>query len=364
MLAAWVAWIARVETYMEHLERVLAVRTDPDLVLALQDSDEPMVSMDTLRPLAQANIAFMDGLMASASESALTAVPLLVQLVRDWSVHGERARNSTYAPVVEALVPRISHVAAPRILLPGSGTGRLAFMLGERLEGAQVVALDPDEPAQFAAAFMLTAGEMQFGADDDMDQREARPPAPTLPHVIYPSIHVSIHWARTAHRLAGVQVPDVPLRALKRVEETTNISFTVGGLEDFDGEGLEDFHAVATCFVLDVFADMRRSLRILRAMLQRHGGLWINLGPFAFPEPNEGHVPADGGAQRGATPLTAAQSLHLVRAAGFEVLEERLVEGCEYNALPAYLERTVRTCLFFVARPKAERQSDDGKLEL
>lgn len=349
---------------MEHLERVLAVRTDPDLVLALQDSDEPMVSMDTLRPLAQANIAFMDGLMASASESALTAVPLLVQLVRDWSVHGERARNSTYAPVVEALVPRISDVAAPRILLPGSGTGRLAFMLGERLEGAQIVALDPDEPAQFAAAFMLTAGEMQFGADDDMDQREARPPAPTLPHVIYPSIHVSIHWARTAHRLAGVQVPDVPLRALKRVEETTNISFTVGGLEDFDGEGLEDFHAVATCFVLDVFADMRRSLRILRAMLQRHGGLWINLGPFAFPEPNEGHVPADGGAQRGATPLTAAQSLHLVRAAGFEVLEERLVEGCEYNALPAYLERTVRTCLFFVARPKAERQSDDGKLEL
>ena len=48
MLTAWVAWIARVETYMEHLERVLAVRTDPDLVLALQDSDEPMVSMDTL----------------------------------------------------------------------------------------------------------------------------------------------------------------------------------------------------------------------------------------------------------------------------------------------------------------------------
>ena len=257
---------------MEHLERVLAVRTDPDLVLALQDSDEPMVSMDTLRPLAQANIAFMDGLMASASESALTAVPLLVQLVRDWSVHGERARNSTYAPVVEALVPRISDVAAPRILLPGSGTGRLAFMLGERLEGAQVVALGPDEPAQFAAAFMLTAGEMQFGADDDKDQRESRPPAPTLPHVIYPSIHVSIHWARTAHRLAGVQVPDVPLRALKRVEETTNISFTVGGLEDFDGEGLEDFHAVATCFVLDVFADMRRSLRILRAMLQRQHG--------------------------------------------------------------------------------------------
>ena len=78
---------------MEHLERVLAVRTDPDLVIALQDSDEPMVSMNMLRPLAKANIAFMDGLMASASESALTAVPLLVQLVRDWSAHGERAGN-------------------------------------------------------------------------------------------------------------------------------------------------------------------------------------------------------------------------------------------------------------------------------
>ena len=220
MLSAWVAWIARVETYMEHLERVLAVRTDPDLVLALHDSDEPMVSMNMLRPLAQANTAFMDGLMASASESALTAVPLLVQLVRDWSAHGERTRNSTYAHIVEALVPRISTVAAPRILLPGSGTGRLAFMLGERLEGAQIVALDPDEPAQFAAAFMLTAGEMQFGADDDMDQREARPPAPTLPHVIYPSIHVSIHWASTAHRLAGVTEKSVPqLRSPHRALE-------------------------------------------------------------------------------------------------------------------------------------------------
>ena len=51
--------------------------------------------------------------------------------------------------------------------------------------------------------------------------------------------------------------------------------------------------------------------------------------------------------------LTAAQQIALVRAAGFEVLEHRMVEGCEYNALPRRLERTVRSCLFFIARPSA-----------
>ena len=58
--------------------------------------------------------------------------------------------------------------------------------------------------------------------------------------------------------------------------------------------------------------------------------------------------PASGGG--GKVVLTAAQTLALVRAAGFTVLEERMVDGCEYNVLPRRLERTVRTCLFFVAR--------------
>ena len=49
--------------------------------------------------------------------------------------------------------------------------------------------------------------------------------------------------------------------------------------------------------------------------------------------------------------LTAAHQLALVRAAGFEIIEQRMVEGCEYNELPHRLERTVRTCLFFLARP-------------
>lgn len=180
-------------------------------------------------------------------------------------------------------------------------------------------------------------------------------------------MHVSTNWAHSAHRLAGVALPDVPLATLHHVEDHSNVTFAVGTLEEageawLDGGALDDgprrgFDAVGTSFVLDVLPDLLLCLRALHAMLRESGGLWANLGPLAFPEPHEGLLPPHGAQSddaRRAAPLTASQTLALVRSAGFEVLEERLHEGCEYNVLPHRLERTVRTCLFFLARPATE----------
>lgn len=125
-----------------------------------------------------------------------------------------------------------------------------------------------------------------------------------------------------------------------------------GADDDFAITSRNGFDAVATCFTLDVLSDARLSLRALHRMLLPSRGLWVNLGPMAFPVPHEGLVPRTPTIESSRVlVLTAEQQLHLVRAAGFELIEQRLVDGCEYNVLPHHLERTVRTCLFFVARP-------------
>jgi len=104
------------------------------------------------------------------------------------------------------------------------------------------------------------------------------------------------------------------------------------------------FDAVATSYFLDVASDLPRTLRAVSQLLRASGGLWANCGPLAFPS------------EYGAFALSWAQVRALVIAAGFELLSERQLE-CTYTQLPWHLERTGRTCFFFVARPRPTRDT-------
>ena len=375
---------ARVETYVEYVARSVSklFMADADLANALANAGEPLLTMEQLAPLASANAQFLDDVESSFGDAKMPsafapiAVPLLVQFVRDWTAEGQRMRSLTYQPIVEALVPfllgrghgRGESGGAPRVLVPGSGTGRLVYMLAERLHGAHIIALDPDVHAQRAAAFMLAGGDLSSSSSGKAGEETSASSQPLLPATIYPSIHISSNWAKSAHRLAAVQVPDMPVEALRRVAASSNLTYAYASLEDgWDVDEWEpsqqadgrtrrrDFDAVGTCFVLDVLGDIRGSLRALHDMLRPTRGLWANLGPLAYPERTDGlSSPTAGGGgsmSMGRAVLTAAHQLALVRAAGFEIIEQRMVEGCEYNELPHRLERTVRTCLFFLARP-------------
>ena len=44
-----------------------------------------------------------------------------------------------------------------------------------------------------------------------------------------------------------------------------------------------DFDAVATCYTVDVLADLPAALLAILALLRARGGLWANCGPLAFP---------------------------------------------------------------------------------
>ena len=405
----------RPETYHEYVARSTVVASDyAALAAALRESQDPLITMEDLEPLVASNMAFIDGSTAgrsgvvTPSSAAHIAVPLLVQAVRDWTEAGAAQRATTYAPLVEALQPTLLDVPSPRILVPGSGLGRLLFELAEHLPGSEVVGVDPDVHAMLLAAHLIAGGSGESAAvpasactDDKIASSSRLPASADAAHegqracgtdaaadagggaaTVYPSIHIQTNWARAADRLSGVRIPDVTLATLRQVQQRSNVTLVVGSFPaamesgKLDGETRDAyaadvdaaggsherghhrrppraFDAVATCYALDVFDDTLAAMRALHALLLPTGGLWANLGPLAYPEEPTPAAGASAAPPTRRIALTASQMLALVAHAGFEVEQHQLMDGCTYTRLPHQLEQTVRTCLFFTARPRA-----------
>ena len=317
---------------------------------------DPLVDRDTLEPLIDANERFFETVatqhqVESAALQAASAVPLLVQLVRDWAEEGAFLRKLCYEPVIATLREFVATPGA-RVLIPGSGLGRLAFESASSLDGAEVFALEQNFHSTFVAAVMLQhdgVGDhmrdaVSFECDEETEECwEAPYPGDGLGrHVVYPSIHLGANWANSSDRLRGVTVPDVDILTVKDVATRAAIALLVGSFPEVFAQSEREeaklgFDAVLTVFFIDVARDPVESVRAMYDLLERRGGVWVNLGPMAYP----------GGAM---VQLTYTQLRALVVYVGFELLAEREMP-CEYNYLPGLRERITHTCFFFVARP-------------
>ena len=228
---------AEAESYEKYVQRS-AQAPPADLVGALETADaSASVSVAAITPFATANAIFLDRAATPPSSDppssdARIAVPLLIQLVRDWSDEGADERGACYTPVVSALRwPLIekSRTRQPRVLVPGAGQGRLAYELASAVDGVEVVAIDPDVYSLHMAGAMLTVGteeEVCHSRGEQCDDAAVHPRDHAT--TIYPAVHVTTNWASSADRLGSLQVPDVPKAALLAVQRRANISLVVG----------------------------------------------------------------------------------------------------------------------------------------
>ena len=138
-----------VESYKDFV-----TRANPPLPPTLADALAPNTAAD-LAGLVAENEKSLDLLTASRpaavdvpTADARVAVPLMVQAVRDWSADGVSQRATSYAPLVAGLRERLGAATTVRVLVPGSGLGRLAFDIAEEFAGSEVVAVEPDVHSQ------------------------------------------------------------------------------------------------------------------------------------------------------------------------------------------------------------------------
>lgn len=381
--------ILAVETYPEYVARSFEPAPGPRLAAALNEAGVPPATWADAASWAGANVAFLDSAYDGAalslvrpSSDARVAVPLLVQLVREWSRHGFAQRAQAFLPLVEAMREAVTGRVGARLLVPGSGLGRLVHDLAEAFAspGAlkEIVAVEHDVHAQLMARHMLEGGKSDGGGGDGSSDEWTACGGADVPgtapggvcvggaahggrQAIYPSLHVATGWHNASDRIAACDVPDVSSARLAAVQERTSIALHVGTFPEAlpaseSGAVASAFDGAATAFFLDVVPDPLGAIRAMQRLLAPRQGTWANVGPLAFPDaPHE----AMGGANA-AHALSATQLLALVRLGGFVVRENRLVD-CEYGGLPMRAERTLRQCLYFVAVPRGRGDHETSR---
>jgi len=110
--------------------------------------------------------------------------------------------------------------------------------------------------------------------------------------------------------------------------------------------------AVLTCFFIDACGDPAGAIEAVGAQLAP-GGVWVNCGPLEYEGTAGAH--AIGGRK---LRLCANEVLLLLARRGFEVLESRVGEECQYTQDPASMLQHVFGCLYFVARKLPEGTPD------
>ncbi|CAG8165443.1 unnamed protein product [Penicillium salamii] len=282
----------------------------------------------------------------ATTEDVNKAHSTIRQFYRDWSLEGQAEREVCYEPVLQDLhhefKTRSDNGEQIRVLVPGSGLGRLVFevcMAGYDAEGNEI-----SYHQLLASNWILnhTAGPLE--------------------HALHPfALHFSNLQSRT-QQLQQVQIPDVhPGQAMQAAgsagQRIGTMSMTAA---DFivhytEPSNQETFDAVTTVFFIDTAPNLIRYIEAIRHCLKPNG-LWINVGPLlwhfdggknnktgdAGPEPGIG--------EPGNVELTEEEVLSLVERMGFRLEKRGDRRPCGYIQDPNSMLQNTYQPSHWVAR--------------
>ncbi|KAH9474496.1 Carnosine N-methyltransferase [Psilocybe cubensis] len=231
----------------------------------------------------------------------------LKQLVRDWSEEGRSEREVCYKPIKDALVKHFAKVPPEerrnlRVLVPGSGLGRLSFDVAQMGFACQ---------ANEFSHYMLLASYFILNKTDQVKQ-----------HTFYPYVHSFSNAPNRESILQAISIPDVRPSDLPA---GSDFSLVAGDFEEIfanpDQKG--QWNAILTCFFIDTAKNIVNYLRILHEILAP-GGVWINVGPLLWHwENNNSNDPS--------VELDMEEVKALARKIGFEISNETTIDTTYTN---------------------------------
>lgn len=182
----------------------------------------------------------------------------LKHFVRDWADEGSKERHDAFPCILNTLtsLKEQPDAARPlRILLPGSGVGRL---------GTEVAAL---------GGFEVTLNEWSMYMNIGYRYLFAPSVSTTNPFTFYPFIDGLSHHRTTEDLLRQVSAPNVrPSPDVLLVEGDFNTAFS--GQE-------EHFDIIMTHFFIDTARNLMSYFDTIHKLL-KPGGRWMNLGPLLY----------------------------------------------------------------------------------
>lgn len=311
------------------------------------------------QPHSQEQRSAADSFVTDDQISKISSV--LKSVARDWSAEGESERTMAYLPIkacIQKYLPLQPHSsrknATPRIVVPGSGVGRLAFDLAAMGYGVQ---------GNEFSMYMLLASDFILNNGGSVCTPER--PLRVSPWLLESrNIHSSTDPART------IQIPDVdPMAVLMPAEEHSEMpefSMAAGDFSSIYNHDQEagQWDCVASCFFLDATPNIVETLQVIYKML-RPGGLLVNLGPLLYHWSGPPMRPDDKSLQEyreryshlddryfTSIDMCYEDVKEILNSIGFEILEEDTGLECYYTTDQRSMMKTKYECVSFVARKR------------
>ena len=283
---------------------------------------------------------------------------VLKSLTRDWSASGQAERSMAYGPIkvfVKKYLPLETHSSAaqqpPRIVVPGSGVGRLAFDLTAM--GYSVQGNEFSMHMLIASDFVLNNGGHFCN--------------PERPLHLSPWLLESRNVHASTDPLRTVQIPDVdPVTMLLPSSDEKpmpEFSMAAGDFSDvYNDDKTEKWDCVASCFFLDACPNIVETLQVIYKML-KPGGLLVNLGPLLYHWSGPPMSPEDKSVEEyrrrydhldaryfTSINLSYDDIKEIMNEIGFEILEEETGVECYYTSDQRSMMSTKYDCVSFVAK--------------
>jgi len=299
---------------------------------------------------------------------------VLHSVVREWSAEGAAERDAIFTPIVAALSAQLESSnggeSAARVLVPGSGLGRLPAELCRA--GFDVEANELSLQMLLVGAFVANCMSVEAGAVA----------------TIHPFIHQAGNHRSSADQTRSVSFPDVTpleLAAAGSAAGTAAAAAVAAEAEEDDADEEEEeeeegeegvdpwfrtvsgdfvelygveapqrdrddlFDGIVTCWFIDTAPCVLTYINAFFNIMPV-GGVWVNYGPLLFhwasPDADE-DASDDRFARSLELPWSAVRSAIIKR--GFSIEHEEWKEGVTYTANKRSMQRTVFDCVFFVA---------------
>ncbi|KAK6031017.1 n2227-like protein [Ostertagia ostertagi] len=186
---------------------------------------------------------------------------VLRQIVREWTTEGKPERDATYKPLLDIVRERYSSTSersSIKIMVPGSGLGRLAFELAK--EGFTV------EGNEFSMVMLMTSS---FLLNACFEPEE---------HVVYPyALDKSNSWSYE-DQTRPVYFPDL---GKSRNEAPPNFSMIAGDFLEITQSRSSHFDCVTTAWFIDTAKNIIDYIETIYKIL-KPGGIWLNVGPLTY----------------------------------------------------------------------------------
>jgi carnosine N-methyltransferase len=236
----------------------------------------------------------------------------LRQFVREWSHEGKNERDECFLPIISALQHYFPNPTDTKVLVPGSGLGRLPY---------EIASLGYSTQGNEFSFFMLLASSYILNSCTDQVE-------------IHPWIHSFSNMPSSKSQLQTIVIPDIkPLQ---------NLDFSMSGGDFIEiysrPDQLHQWDCLITCFFIDTNKNMVSYIKTIKHLLKPKGK-WINLGPLLY------HFE---GLDKDSIEYTGQEFYENVDYFGFKILEDG-EKSAVYASLDESMMKHVYHNLYFVA---------------